>query len=111
MVYVLARLLARMHWLAPHRGPPPLLQKQPSPPWPVPWPDLLLRLHSPCLPPARRVPPACLSFEQTRSECESMHGQEKTKVVAQSLRGAADWIERVCKEVRWAASWCHCEGG
>lgn len=33
------------------------------------------------------------------SECESMHGLEKTKVVAQSLRGAVDWIENVCREV------------
>lgn len=31
-------------------------------------------------------------------ECESMHGKEKTKVVAQSLRGATDWIERVVRE-------------
>lgn len=29
-----------------------------------------------------------------------MHGLEKTKVVAQSLRSAVDWIENVCKEVR-----------
>ncbi len=29
-----------------------------------------------------------------------MHGLEKTKIVAQSLRGAADWIENVCREVR-----------
>lgn len=35
-------------------------------------------------------------------ECESMHGLEKTKIVAQSLRGAADWIENVCREVRRA---------
>ncbi|PSC69844.1 oxidoreductase [Micractinium conductrix] len=31
-------------------------------------------------------------------ECASMHGEEKTKVVAHSLHGAADWIEKVCRE-------------
>ncbi|PRW44524.1 oxidoreductase [Chlorella sorokiniana] len=31
-------------------------------------------------------------------ECESMHGLEKTKVVAQSLRSAVDWIENVVRE-------------
>ncbi|EFN55349.1 hypothetical protein CHLNCDRAFT_134365 [Chlorella variabilis] len=31
-------------------------------------------------------------------ECESMHGKEKTRLVAESLRGAADWIERVVRE-------------
>ncbi|KAL4423050.1 hypothetical protein ABPG77_002084 [Micractinium sp. CCAP 211/92] len=31
-------------------------------------------------------------------ECESMHGKEKTKIVAQSLRSAADWIEKVVRE-------------
>lgn len=29
-----------------------------------------------------------------------MHGAERTKLVAQSLMGAADWIEKVVKEVR-----------
>ena len=28
-----------------------------------------------------------------------MHGKEKTRQVADSLRSAADWIERVVKEV------------
>lgn len=41
-------------------------------------------------------------------ECESMHGLEKTKVVAQSLRGAADWIENVCREVRRAMNGTRC---
>lgn len=31
-------------------------------------------------------------------EVESMHGHEKAKVVAQSMRAATDWIERVIKE-------------
>lgn len=29
-----------------------------------------------------------------------MHGKEKTRLVAESLRSSADWIERVVNEVR-----------
>lgn len=33
-------------------------------------------------------------------ECEKMHGLEKTKIVAESLRKAVDAIEGIVKEVR-----------
>ena len=49
----------------------------------------LLRTPLPCSCKACSVPP---SFDDR-------HGEEKTKVVAHSLHGAADWIEKVCREV------------
>ena len=47
--------------------------------------------------PTRTRPPPLM-------QCESMHGKEKTKTVAQSLRGAIDWVERVVQEVRMRAA-------
>lgn len=36
-------------------------------------------------------------------ECEKMHGAEKTRLVADSLLKAVDFIERTAKEVRQGA--------
>lgn len=59
------------------------------------------------LPPCPLPVPNHQQLDDYYYECESMHGLEKTKVVAQSLRGAVDWIENVCKEVRRGSQAAH----